>query len=213
MHYLVGVVSEVRSAKLEADTHKPMLYWYLPQFPNSFMTIVARTNGHPNALIPNVRAQVNSIDPTIPVSNFHTMEDVVGMSVREPRFTTVLLAVFAGLALALAAIGLYGVISYSVTQRQHELGIRMALGARMGDVSRMVVREGMRLALMGAAAGLVLAFVLVRFLQSLVFGVSTWDALTFAAVAALVCLVALLASYLPARRATRVDPMVALRHE
>jgi putative ABC transport system permease protein len=210
---VVGVVSDVKSAKLESTARKPMLYWYLPQFPNGFMTLVARTSGNPKALISAVKAQIQSVDSTIPVANIRTMDDVVGESVREPRFTTVLLGTFAALALVLAAIGLYGVISYAVTQRQHELGIRMALGARRTDVWRMVIGEGMALAGLGAGIGLVAALLLTRFLATLVFDVSTYDLATFTVVPLLICAVALLACYIPARRATRVDPMVALRYE
>ena len=210
---VIGVVDDIRTTKLEAVSRKPMLYWYVPQLPNSFMTLVARTDGNPSALVAAARSQVQSIDPTIPVANIRTMEDVVGEAVREPRFTTVLMGIFAALALVLAAIGLYGVISYSVTQRQHELGLRMALGARPADVWAMVLREGMTLSLTGAAIGFVAALFLARYLSTLVFGVSTHDAVTFGLVPLVVCAVTALACYLPARRATKVDPMVALRYE
>ncbi|MGH9521509.1 MAG: ABC transporter permease [Terriglobales bacterium] len=210
---VVGVVSDIRSAKIEAKSRKPMLYWYVPQFANSFMTIVARTNGDPKLLVASVKSEIESVDHTIPVANIRTMDDVVGSAIREPRFTAVLLGIFAGLALLLAAIGLYGVLSYSVTQRHHELGIRMALGARPGSVATMILREGLALTLGGTAIGFVAALVLVRFLSTLVFGVSTHDALVFGTVPALVAVVAALACYIPARRATRVDPMVALRYE
>lgn len=210
---VVGVVSDIRSAKIEATSRKPMLYWYVPQFPNGFMTIVARTNGDPKALISSVKSEIESVDRSIPVANIHTMDEVVGNAVREPRFTAVLLSVFAVLALLLAAIGLYGVISYSVTQRHHELGIRMALGARASDVAAMVLREGLALSLGGALIGWIASLFLVRFLSTLVFGVSIHDAITFGAVPLLVALVGAVACYIPARRATRVDPMVALRYE
>jgi putative ABC transport system permease protein len=210
---VVGVVADTTTAKLDTVNRKPMLYWYVPQFPNGFMTIVARTDGDPKALVASVKSQVQSIDPTIPVAKVRTMEDVVGEAVREPRFTTVLLGIFAGLALLLAAIGLYGVISYSVTQRKHELGIRMALGARPQDVARMVLTEGMTLALAGAAIGFVASLFLARFLSTMVYGVSTHDAVTFGIVPLIVCAFAALACYIPARRATKVDPMIALRYE
>ncbi len=210
---VVGVVGDVRSTQLDSTARKPMLYWYIPQFPNGFMTLVARTSTDPVSIVSAAKAQIQSIDPTIPVSNIRTMQDVVGEAVREPRFTTVLLGIFAALALALAAIGLYGVISYSVTQRQHELGIRMALGARPGEIWRMVIGEGMALSLTGAAVGFVAALFLARYLSTLVFGVSTHDAVTFGIVPLVVCGVTALACYIPARRATKVDPMVALRYE
>jgi putative ABC transport system permease protein len=210
---VVGVVADIRPLKLESATHNPMLYWYVPQFSTGFMTLVARTSGDPKALIGSVKSQIQSIDSTIPVANIRTMEDVVGESIREPRFTTTLLGIFAALALVLAGIGLYGVISYSVTQRQHELGIRMALGARPADVWFMVIREGMMLTLTGTAVGLVVALSLAQYLSTLVYGVSTHDAMTFGLVPIVVCAVAALACYIPARRATKVDPMVALRYE
>lgn len=210
---IVGVVDNIRSSKIEAKSTKPMLYWYVPQFPNSFMTIVARTNGDPEAIMGQVKSAVQSVDPSIPIAGIRTMDDVIGSAVREPRFTAVLLGIFAGLALLLAAIGLYGVLSYSVSQRQHELGIRMALGAKADEVAAMVLGEGMALTLTGAAIGFVAALALVRFLSTLVFGVSTHDVVTFATVPLLIALVAALACYVPARRATRVDPMVALRYE
>ena len=210
---VIGVVPNIRSAKVEAASHKPMLYWYVPQFANGFMTIVARTSGDPATVIPDAKAAVASIDSSIPVANIRTMDDVVSDSIRQPRFTAVLLGIFAVLALLLAAIGLYGVISYSVTQRHHELGIRMALGARPQEVAGMILREGMALTLLGAAIGFVAALVLVRFLSTLVFGVSTHDVITFGLVPVVVAAVAALACYIPARRATKVDPMVALRYE
>lgn len=210
---VVGVVADVKSTQLDSTARKPMLYWYVPQFPNGFMTLVARTSTDPVSIVSTAKAQLQSVDPSIPVANVRTMEDVVGESVREPRFTTILLGIFAGLALLLAAVGLYGVISYSVTQRQHELGIRIALGAQPGEVWRMVIGEGMTLAMVGVAIGFVAALFLVRFLSALVFGVSTHDAVTFAIVPLVICAAAALACFFPARRATKVDPMVALRYE
>ena len=210
---VVGVVADVKSTQLDSTARKPMLYWYVPQFPNGFMTLVARTSTDPVSIVSTAKAQIQSLDASIPVANVRTMKDVVSESVREPRFTTVLLGIFAGLALLLAVIGLYGVISYSVTQRQHELGIRIALGAQPGEVRRMVIGEGMSLALVGIAIGFVAALFLVRFLSTLVFGVSHHDVVTFAIVPLVICAAAALACFFPARRATKVDPMVALRYE
>ena len=210
---VVGVVADVKTSKLESAARKPMLYWYVPQFPNSFMTVVARTSTDPQSIVTAAKAQIQSIDPAIPVSKIRTMNDVVSESVREPRFTTVLLGIFAGLALLLAGIGLYGVISYSVSQRQHELGIRMALGARPSDVWSMVIREGMGLSLAGSAIGFIAALFLARYLSTLVYGVSTHDVVTFGLVPVVVCAVTALACYIPARRATKVDPIIALRYE
>ena len=210
---VIGVVNNVRALQIDTPTRKAMLYWYVPQFPNGFMTIVARTDSDPTAIVTDAKAQLHALDPNIPIANVRTMEDVVSRSLREPRFTTVLLGIFAALALLLAAIGLYGVISYSVTQRQHELGIRMALGARPGEIWRMVIKEGMGLTLTGAAIGFVAAFFLARLLSTMVYGVSTHDVVTFGLVPLVVAAVAAVACYIPARRATKVDPMIALRYE
>jgi putative ABC transport system permease protein len=210
---VIGVVSNVRAVQVDTPTTRAMLYWYVPQFANDFMTIVARTDGDPTAIVADAKEQLRTLDPNIPVANIRTMQDVVSRSLREPRFSTVLLGIFAGLALVLAAIGLYGVVSYSVTQRQHELGIRMALGARPAEIWRMVIRQGLGLTMTGAMIGFVVALFLARFLSTMVYGVSTHDAVTFGLVPLVIVAVAAIACYLPARRATRVDPMIALRYE
>jgi len=160
-----------------------------------------------------VREAVRRADADLPVFSVRPLTQVVAESLAEQRFRTTLLAIFAALALVLASVGVYGVISYGVTQRRHEMGLRMALGARREQVQRLVVGQGLRLVLVGAAVGLVAAYLATRLLASFLYGVRATDPLTFAAVPVLLALVALVASWLPARRATQVDPIVALRAE
>ncbi|MCI0347913.1 MAG: FtsX-like permease family protein, partial [Acidobacteriales bacterium] len=154
-----------------------------------------------------------AVDKDQPVVNIMTMEQRLADSVSRPRFNMFLLGVFAGVALVLAAVGIYGVISYGVTQRTHEIGIRMALGAQAGNVLRLVVGQGMRLVLAGVLVGLLMSLALTRLMKGLLFGIGATDPLTFVLIAALLVTVALLACYLPARRATKVDPVVALRRQ
>jgi putative ABC transport system permease protein len=167
----------------------------------------------PAALIAASRSALREVNPTLPLYNARTLRSVIDQSVAQPRFNTVLLSLFAGMALLLAAIGIYGVISYSVTQRQQELGVRIALGAQTADVMRMVLGEGAMLAMLGVVVGLVGAFCATPLIGSWLFGIGTSDLRTFVAVAAALVGVALVASYLPARRATRVDPLIAMRGE
>ncbi len=164
-------------------------------------------------LVAAVRSAVQAVDKDQPIDRIAPMSELLADSIAQPRFYTLLLTIFAAMASALAAVGIYGVMSYAVTQRTHEIGIRMALGARAADVLRLVVRNGMLLALTGVAIGLVGAFALTRLMTSLLFGVTPTDATTFVAVSVLLIVVALLACYIPARRATKVDPLVALRYE
>jgi putative ABC transport system permease protein len=177
------------------------------------MSLVVRSSTDPSGLAAAVRKEVMAIDPGQPVSNMQTMEGLMAVSITRPRFIMALLGLLASIALALAVVGIYGLMSYSITERTHEIGIRMALGAQAGDVLRMVVGQGLRLIVIGVGAGLIGAFALTRLMSSLLFGVSSIDPVTFAAVSLFLALVALLACYIPARRATKVDPMVALRYE
>jgi putative ABC transport system permease protein len=209
---IVGVVSDTR---LYGLANPARLEVYLPfrQNPRNSMALVVKSGADPASLTSAVREAVQSIDKDQPVFAISTMEELVRNSVATRRMTLVLLGLFSGLALVLGAIGIYGVISYSVAQRTHEIGIRMALGAPRGGVFRLVVGEGLKLAGVGIAIGIAAAFGLARLMSSLLYGISATDFETFTGVAVLLALVALLASYVPARRAMRVDPMVALRYE
>lgn len=209
---IVGVVRDVKHTSLESAS-TPEMYIPFPQFPSSFMTLVVRTEGDPLNYVSGVRSQVMSVDKNQPISNVHTMEQLLSNSVAERRFNMLLLGVFGVVALLLSAVGIYGVMSYAVEQRTHELGVRMALGAQTSHVLALVVREGMLLVLAGLGVGITAAFALTRLMSSLLYGVSATDPVTFAAIAVLLGAVALLACYVPARRATKVDPMVALRYE
>jgi putative ABC transport system permease protein len=209
---IVGIVGDVKQYGLDqpttAQTYEPYL-----QTPFQNMTLVVRTDGNPAGLTAGVRSQVLSIDKDQPVSRIRTLEQVISESVAKQRFAMLLLGIFAMVALVLAGVGLYGVMSYAVTQRTHEIGIRMALGAQQRDVLKLVVGHGMILALVGVAIGLIASLALTRVMTTLLFGVSATDPLTFLAIPALLAGVALLASFMPARRAMKVDPMVALRYE
>ncbi|HTG17361.1 MAG TPA: FtsX-like permease family protein, partial [Blastocatellia bacterium] len=209
---IIGVVRDARYVGLDTAV-RPMTYWPYPELVYSGMTLVVRTEGEPLALAEAVRREVLAIDNDQPIADVRTMEAWVSDSVSKARFSTMLLGIFAGVALLLAAVGIFGVMSYAVSERTHEIGLRMALGAQTSDVLALVVRQGMVLALIGVGIGLGAAFVLTRVLASLLYGVSATDPLTFAAIAVLLASVALLACYLPARRAAKVDPMVALRYE
>jgi len=165
------------------------------------------------SLVPAVRKEVSGIDPEQPVAAIRTMDEWVNRSTATPRYRTTLLGLFAAIAMILAATGIYGVMSYSVAQRTHEIGIRMALGARQGDVRRMVVGQGMLLVAVGLGIGLLTAFGVTRVMNTLLFQVTAKDPLTFLAVAGLLSIVAFVACFIPARRATKVDPLTALRYE
>jgi putative ABC transport system permease protein len=174
---------------------------------------VVRTRGGLDGIARDVRAAVRELDPGLPAPELRTLDAVVGGSVARPRFRALLLALFAGQALLLAAVGLYGLVAYSVAQRTREIGLRMALGAGRGRIAALVMGQGARLAAVGAGLGLLLTPLLTLALRSELFGVGPFDALTFASVALLLAIVALLACYVPARRAARIDPMAALRSE
>ncbi|MGD8698656.1 MAG: ABC transporter permease [Gemmatimonadales bacterium] len=209
---IVGVVSDVQPFRA-GDPIEPEIYWPFKQRPRYATFLLIRTASDPTAAIRPIEQRLKTLDPDMNVSTFRTMEELVGRQLVRPRFNMLLIGVFASVALLLAAIGIFGVISYSVAQRTREIGVRVALGAADGDIFRSVVGRGMTLTLTGVALGLVGAFGVTRVLSSLLVGVRPTDPLTFASIAVLLMLVALLACYVPARRAMRVDAMVALRSE
>jgi ABC-type antimicrobial peptide transport system permease subunit len=175
--------------------------------------LLTRTKGDPHAIAGALRSEIRSLDRTLPLAEVRTLDELLDKARSRPRFLTLLLTMFSSLSLALAALGIYGVISYAVAQRTSEIGIRMALGAQKSDVLRLVGATGMRLALAGTAVGAVGAVLLTRTMSGLLFGVSSFDIATFVGMAAVLMAVALLACYIPARRAARVSPLVALRYE
>ena len=209
---IVGVAADVRQKGLQVDV-RPETYVAQAQWPSRYLTLMVRSRLEPEALTASVRAAVQGIDADLPLYGVKTMREVLDGSLADRRFNMSLLLLFAGVAVALAAVGLYGVMAYMVTQRTHEIGLRMALGARQNDVLRLVVGQGMSLTLAGVVTGLVGSWGLTRVLASLLVGVGVTDPWTFATVPLILAAVALLACYIPARRAARVDPMVALRYE
>jgi predicted permease len=220
---IVGVVGHVKQWGLDRDTAGPVqaqFYFPITQVPDKLMPLLARgvgvvvrTQASPLAQVGAIRNSLNQINSQLVMYSTETMEEIIADSLAARRFSMILLGVFAGLALVLSCVGIYGVISYLVGQRRHEIGIRMALGAQQQDVLRMILGEGARMALIGVGVGLAAALGLTRLMAKMLFGVSSYDPLTFGGVAAVLVLVALAACYRPARRATRIDPAISLRYE
>ena len=216
---IAGIVGDVKHAKLEADNDPEIYYSYLQvpraqmNFVEGTMTVVLRTASDPTQLTGAVREQVSQLDPLLAVFHVRTVESLIEGAVGAPRFRTWLIGIFAAVSLLLSSIGLYGVIAWSVSQRTNEMGVRMALGAQQSEVMGMVLRQGMTLALSGVGIGLALALLLAKLLDGLLFGITPYDEVSFGVMALVLLLVALAASYFPARSATRVDPAVSLRAE
>jgi putative ABC transport system permease protein len=209
---IIGVVADNKHLGLDVAV-EPMAYWPHPELVYPGMTVVLRTKGDASAVAPAAREVISTLDPLQPIGEISTMESLLSVSVARSRFSASLLTVFSFVALVMAAVGIYGVMSYSVLQRTHEIGVRMALGAQRLDVLKLVVKKGVVLALIGVLAGLAASFALTRLIATMLFEVTATDTATFAAVSIGLFLVTLLACYLPARRATRVDPLTALRYE
>lgn len=211
IYTVIGVVGAVRNLALNQDS--PATYYPMAERVWPLMDVVIRTGDSPETLMPAVRRKVHELDPGLALANVKTMDEWLSNTSASPRLNTVLLTLFAGLALLIAAIGIYGVLAYSVNQRTQEIGLRMALGAQRANVLRLIIREGMTIALIGSGIGMIGAFGFAKVLSSLVYGVSVHDAGTFAGVAVVLIVVTLAACAIPARRAARVDPLVALRHD
>jgi putative ABC transport system permease protein len=209
---IVGIVGDVRYDSL-VDEAQPTVYFPHPELTYSFMTLVIRTTGDPAEMTPEVRRVVREIDPDQPVSDVRTMDQVMADMLGRARFNTLLLGLLAGLATLLAAVGIFGVMSYSVTLQTREIGLRMALGARQGQVLMLILKQGLLLTLIGIGIGLACALALTRLLSGLLFGVDPTDPATFTAIVLLLTLMSLIACYIPARRATRVEPLIALRYD
>jgi putative ABC transport system permease protein len=209
---IIGVVRDVKYHGLDREP-RAMTYWPHPELAYGGMMLVVKTQSDPLNVVAGVQREIQSLDRDQPIADVRTMERMISESVAKSRFSMLLLTIFAALALVLAAVGIYGVMSYSVNERTREIGIRMALGAGTADVLRLVVGRGMMLAALGVAAGLAGAVALTRLMKSLLYEVSATDPVTFAAIALLVAGVAAVSCYIPARRAARVDPQIALRCE
>jgi putative ABC transport system permease protein len=210
---IVGIVGDVKHRSLDAEAGPEFYVSYL-QSPTSALSLVVRTKtDETNAIVPTIRNVVAQLDQDQPIADVRTMNDLLVESTASRRFNMLLLGIFALIALVLAGVGIYGVMSYSVTQRRHEIGIRIALGAQSRDVFRLIVGQGMMLALIGVVLGIMGALAVTRIMASLLYGVSAIDPVIFACVPLLISAIAFLACYIPARKAMRVDPMVALHYE
>ena len=209
---IVGIVGDVKAFG-PSEAPPPTVYLPFDQAPITDVSLLVRSSAEPSLIITGARAAIREVDADLPIFDVKTMADALSESVSQPRFYAILLGSFAAIALIIAALGIYGVISYAVSQRTRELGIRIALGAQRERVVRLVIGQGLTLTLVGIAIGIVGAYALTRLITSLLFGVAPADPLTFAVVALLFVAVACLASYLPARRAAAVDPIIAMRAE
>jgi putative ABC transport system permease protein len=209
---VVGVVADVKFSALSAANVEEV-YLPLEQNPWPATTLIVSSPVNSQALVAAVRSKIAEVDPNLPITGIATMEQIVSTSVAQPRLIAQFVGLFAGSALLLAAIGIYGVMAYSVAARTQEMGIRMSLGAESGDILRLVIGQGMRLALLGVGIGVVGSLALTRLLASLLFGVRAADPFVFGAATLVLVICAFVACYLPARRATRVDPMIVLRYE
>jgi putative ABC transport system permease protein len=208
---VVGVVGDVRSTQLSQES--PAFYYSITTRTNPLMDVVVRTDASPESLLPSIRKQIKALDPDLPMANVNTMEQWLTNSAAQPRLTSLLLSLFAGVALLIAAIGIYAVLAYSVSQRTREIGVRLALGATPRRVLELIVSEGMRVVLLGLVIGLAGGLALGRTVQSLVYGVGVRDPKIYVVVAATLTAVALAACFIPARRAAEIDPMAALRED
>jgi len=211
-HEIVGIVGNIKHRRLDAEP-KPELYFPYSQYPGTFMTLITKTNSEPVKFISAIRDQVRSLDSDQPVFDVKTMDERLSGSVAVNRFIMLLIGVFACVATLLAAVGIYGLMAYTVSQRTHEIGIRMALGAGADDVIKLVLVRGLRLVLSGMGIGVAGALGLTRVMESLLFDVSTTDPLMFAIISAVLTGVALMSCFLPAFKAVNIDPMIALRYE
>jgi putative ABC transport system permease protein len=209
---IIGVVGNVRYDSL-IDEARPAVYFPHPELPYPFMTLALRTDGDPTLLAPAVQREIRALDPNQPVGDVRTMNQVMSEAVSRSRFNTLLLGLFAGLATLLSAVGIFGVMNYSVSLRTREIGLRLAIGAQPRQVLLLVLKQGLMLTVAGVVLGLLAAFALTRLLSGLLFGVEAVDATTFATISLLLVVISLIACYLPARRAMRIDPMMALRYE
>jgi putative ABC transport system permease protein len=210
---VVGVINDVKQNGLEDKQGEETMYIPYLQSPNTYSAFVMRAHGTPENLVSAVRSTIQNLDQDQPIANVKTMDQIVSEYVSQNRFYTLLLTIFSGIALLLASIGIYGVMSYSVTQRTHEIGIRMALGAKPMDILKSITGQGMLLAGIGIVVGAIGAFLLKSLVSTMLFNVSPSDPITFVAIGAIIVAVCFFATFIPARRAMRVDPMVAMRSE